>query len=105
MPESNSAASQLAWHYENPMAQALEAHRAGVPVVGVTSNTVPWELIRAAGFFPVMLHPAQRATPAADEYMERDVFQSRIRGIFDSVVRGEWDFLRAIIFPRTSEQE
>lgn len=105
MPESNSAAMQIAWHYENPMAQALEAHRAGVPVVGLTSNTIPRELVHAAGFFPVMLCPSRSATPTADEYMEPNVFQTRIRGIFDSVVRGEWDFLRAVILPRTSEQE
>ncbi len=105
MPEANSAANQLASYYENPMAQALESHRAGIPVVGFTSNTVPWELIRAAGFFPVMLRPPQRATPAADEFMEKNVFQARIRQIFESAVSGEWSFLRAIILPRTSEQE
>ena len=105
MPEENSAANQLASHYENPMAQALEAHRAGVPVVGLTSNTIPWELIRAAGLFPVVLRPPQRATPAADEFMEKNVFQARIRQIFESAVSGEWSFLRAIILPRTSEQE
>jgi benzoyl-CoA reductase/2-hydroxyglutaryl-CoA dehydratase subunit BcrC/BadD/HgdB len=105
MPQPTSAAMRLAWHYENPMAQALEAYRAGIPVVGITSNTIPWELVRAAGFFPAMLGGDGRATPAADEYMEAGVFQARIRGIFDSVVRGEWDFLRAILVPRTSEQE
>ncbi len=105
MPESNRAAMQIAWHYENPMAQALEAYRAGVPVVGVTSNTIPWELVRAAGFFPVMLRPPPNATPKADEYMEPGAFGARIRGIFDTVVRGEWDFLRAVILARTSEQE
>lgn len=105
MPEANSAANQLASHYENPMAQALEAHRAGIPVVGLTSNTIPWELLRAAGIFPVMLRPQQRATPAADEFMEKNVFQTRIRQIFESAVSGEWSFLRAIIIPRTSEQE
>jgi benzoyl-CoA reductase/2-hydroxyglutaryl-CoA dehydratase subunit BcrC/BadD/HgdB len=62
-------------------------------------------LVRAAGLFPVVLRPAQRATPAADEYMETNVFEARIRRIFDSVVCGAWDFLRAIILPRTSEQE
>src|SRR6204780_2705564 len=105
MPESDSAAMQLAWHYEHPMAQAIEAHRAGIAVVGLTSNTIPWELIRAAGLFPVMLRPGRRATPAADEYMETDVFQARIRQIFDSALSGEWSFLRAIILSRTSEQE
>ena len=105
MPETESAAKQLAWHYENPMAQAIEAHRAGTPVVGLTSNTIPWELIRAAGLFPVMLRPARRATPTADQYMETDVFQARIRQIFESTASGEWDFLRAIFLSRTSEQE
>ncbi len=105
MPESNSAASQLARHYENPMAQAMEAHRAGIPVVGLTSNTIPWELIRAAGFFPVMLRPPRGATPAADEFMEANVFPERIRQVFESAVSGEWSFLRAIILSRTSEQE
>jgi benzoyl-CoA reductase/2-hydroxyglutaryl-CoA dehydratase subunit BcrC/BadD/HgdB len=105
MPESDSAAKQLAWHYENPMAQAIQAHRAGIPVVGLTSNTIPWELIRAAGLFPVMLRPARSDTPAAREFMEKDVFPSRIRQIFESAVNGEWSFLRAIVLSRTSEQE
>jgi benzoyl-CoA reductase/2-hydroxyglutaryl-CoA dehydratase subunit BcrC/BadD/HgdB len=105
MPESNSAAMRLAWHYENPMAQALEAHRAGAPVVGVTSNTIPWELIQAAGFFPVMLRSSQSTAPAADEYMETNVFQARIRQIFESAVSGVWSFLQTIIISRTSEQE
>jgi benzoyl-CoA reductase/2-hydroxyglutaryl-CoA dehydratase subunit BcrC/BadD/HgdB len=105
MDQSSGAATRLAWHYENPMAQAMEAHRAGIPVVGITSNTVPWELIRAAGFFPVMQRPAQGATPAADEFMETNVFPERIRQIFECAVSGEWSFLRAIILSRTSEQE
>ena len=105
MPEPTSATIRLAWHYENPMAPALEAHRAGIPVVGITSNTIPWELVRAAGCFPVMLRADGRATPTADEYMEANVFRGPIRQIFDSVVSGDCDFLRAILLPRTSEQE
>src|ERR1019366_7302768 len=97
--------ARLAWHYENPMAQALERHNSGVPVVGVTSNTVPCELLSAAGLFPVMLRPPTTATPFADEFMEENVFHPRIRAIFNHIVSGEWQFLDAIIIPRTSEQE
>jgi benzoyl-CoA reductase/2-hydroxyglutaryl-CoA dehydratase subunit BcrC/BadD/HgdB len=97
--------ARLAWHYENPMAQALERHRSGVPVVGVTSNTVPWELLSAAGLFPVVLRHPVSATPFADEFMEENVFHPRIRAIFNQLVRGAWQFLDAIIIPRTSEQE
>lgn len=102
---STESVARLAWHYENPMAQALERHAAGVPVVGVTSNTVPWELLSAAGLFPVVLRPPVTATPFADEFMEENVFHPRIRNIFEQIVSGEWQFLDAIIIPRTSEQE
>jgi benzoyl-CoA reductase/2-hydroxyglutaryl-CoA dehydratase subunit BcrC/BadD/HgdB len=37
--------------------------------------------------------------------MEANVFEPRIRRIFDSVVCGDFNFLHALIFPRTSEQE
>jgi benzoyl-CoA reductase/2-hydroxyglutaryl-CoA dehydratase subunit BcrC/BadD/HgdB len=105
MPTFTDAVAQLGWHYENPVAQAVEAHRAGVPVVGVTSNTVPWELIRGAGFFPLVLRPMRRASPMADEFMEENVFAPRMRAIFEGILSGEWNFLRAVIIPRTSEQE
>jgi benzoyl-CoA reductase/2-hydroxyglutaryl-CoA dehydratase subunit BcrC/BadD/HgdB len=90
--------------YENPMSDALEASVAGVPLVGITSNTVPWELIAAAGMYPVVLRSEEGATPFADEFMEPKAFQPRIRSIFDQIVSGRWP-LRAVIIPRTSEQE
>jgi len=43
---------RLTWHYENPAAEAMVSASNGIPVVGITSNTIPWELIRAAGAFP-----------------------------------------------------
>ena len=75
-----------------------------MPVVGVTSNTVPWELLRAAGFDPVLLSPRRRYTPLADRYME-DVFSARVKAIFDFLLSSEAAALSAVIIPRTSEQE
>jgi benzoyl-CoA reductase/2-hydroxyglutaryl-CoA dehydratase subunit BcrC/BadD/HgdB len=105
MTDSSDAIGRLAWHYENPVAEALKAHRAGVPVVGLTSNTIPWELVSAAGLFPFVFRPTPRREVMADEFMEQDVFAPRTRAIFDGVVSGAWSFLRAILIPRTSEQE
>jgi benzoyl-CoA reductase/2-hydroxyglutaryl-CoA dehydratase subunit BcrC/BadD/HgdB len=96
--------AQLSYYYENPMSDALQASATGVPVVGITSNTVPWELIAAAGIYPVVIRSQEGATPFADEFMEPKVFQPRIRSIFDQIVSGRWPF-RAVIIPRTSEQE
>lgn len=78
--------------------------KAGTPIVGVTSNTVPWELLRAAGFDPVLLSPRRADTPLADRYME-DVFSGRIRAIFDFLISAESAPLSAVVIPRTSEQE
>jgi benzoyl-CoA reductase/2-hydroxyglutaryl-CoA dehydratase subunit BcrC/BadD/HgdB len=96
--------AQLRYRYENPMSDALQASATGVPLVGITSNTVPWELIAAAGMYPVVLRGEDGATPLADEFMEPEVFQPRLRSIFDQIASGRWP-LKAVVIPRTSEQE
>jgi 2-hydroxyglutaryl-CoA dehydratase, D-component len=102
------ALESLRWHYEHRPAEALAQHKASVPVVGYTSNTVPWELIRAAGCFPLLLAPAPQSlsapTPHADKWME-PVFESRIHRVFDGILAGAWSFLDLLIIPRTSEPE
>lgn len=83
--------------------RAVDSRNAG-PVVGVTSNTVPWELLRAAGLHPFLLSPRRKETPLADRYME-DAFSARIKAIFDFLVSSEGKRLAAVVIPRTSEQE
>lgn len=76
----------------------------GLPMIGVTSNTVPWELLRAAGFQLFLISPRKTATPLADRYME-DVFAARMRAVFDFLLSGDAAALSAVVIPRTSEQE
>lgn len=99
-----TALEKLRWHYENRRVVALEKHEAGIPVVGFTANTVPYELIRAAGCFPVLLSPPHTTTPLADEFMQ-PVFETGVRCIFDRVLAGDWSFLKLLIIPRTSEPQ
>lgn len=73
-------------------------------IAGITSNTVPWEILRAAGYSPVLLEDEIGPTPYADRWME-DVFDRRFRVIFDRVCAGTWNHLDRIVIPRTSEQE
>lgn len=103
--KARSAVEQLTWHYEHPFAQAIKKAAEGMPVAAMTSNTVPWELLRAAGYFPVMLNPSVEPAPFADRFMEDGVFSARIRGIFDGIASGGWPFLKMVVIPRTSEQE
>lgn len=100
-----SAIERLAWHYEHPFARAIERAADGIAVVGTTSNTVPWELLRAAGYFPLILNPPRAPAPFATRFMEEGVFGARIRGIFDGLASGAWPFLQMVVIPRTSEQE
>lgn len=106
MPEEvRSALGRLSWHYQHPFAQAVARARDGMPIAGITSNTAPWEILRAAGYFPLMLNPARGPVPFADQFMEEGVFGARIRGIFDGILSGAWPLLRIVVVPRTSEQE
>jgi hypothetical protein len=71
---------------------------------GITSNTVPWEILQAAGYSPRLLEQEPGPTPIADRFME-NVFDRRIRVIFDRLCSGEWSGLHMVVIPRTSEQE
>jgi hypothetical protein len=71
---------------------------------GITSNTVPWEILRAAGYAPRLLETEPGPTPFAGRYME-DVFDRRIRIIFDRLCTGSWKDLDLVVIPRTSEPE
>lgn len=93
-------------------------------VVGVTSNTAPWEILRAAGLRPFLLSPRKMKAPLPDRYMPdrympdrympdrympdrymEDVFSARIKAIFDFLISPQAARLSAVVIPRTSEQE
>jgi benzoyl-CoA reductase/2-hydroxyglutaryl-CoA dehydratase subunit BcrC/BadD/HgdB len=96
--------NRLTWHYENPDAEA-RATAGSIPVVGMTSNTVPWELIRAAGAFPCMVNSGNPNHPDIGAFMEESVFEERIRAIFGAAISGDLRHLSLLLIPRTSEQE
>ena len=73
-------------------------------IAGITSNTVPWEILRAAGYTPLLLEDEAGPTPYADRWME-DVFDRRFLVIFDRLCAGAWKHLDRVVIPRTSEQE
>jgi benzoyl-CoA reductase/2-hydroxyglutaryl-CoA dehydratase subunit BcrC/BadD/HgdB len=98
-------AARLVWHYENPAAEALAMASSGLPAAGMTSNTAPWELIRAAGAFPCMIDSGNANHADIGSFMEESVFEQRIRAIFGSAISGALQHLSLLLIPRTSEQE
>jgi benzoyl-CoA reductase/2-hydroxyglutaryl-CoA dehydratase subunit BcrC/BadD/HgdB len=97
--------AQLTWDYANPAAEAMASAANGVPVVGITSNTAPWELIRAAGAFPCLINPGNAHHPDVSDFMEENVFEKRIRAIFGAAISGDLQHLSLLLLSRTSEQE
>ena len=77
----------------------------GIPVVGITSNTVPWELVRAAGAFPCLVNSGNGNHPDIANFMEEGVFEERIRAIFGAAISGDLQHLSLLVISRTSEQE
>jgi benzoyl-CoA reductase/2-hydroxyglutaryl-CoA dehydratase subunit BcrC/BadD/HgdB len=73
-------------------------------IAGVTSNTVPWEILRAGGYSPRLLEEEPGPSPYADRFLE-DVFEERIRVIFDRLCAAAWPEISLLVIPRTSEQE
>ncbi len=96
---------RLTWHYDNPMAEAGVAASDGAPVAGITSNVVPWELIRAAGCFPCVINAGNAHHADIANFMEEDVFEKRIRSLFGAAISGELQSLSLFLISRTSEQE
>src|SRR3954463_11231044 len=97
LPNFASAIDELTYRYNARTEGVLETGRR---VAGVTSNTVPRELLSAAGMTPVLLSPRSAPTGLANEYMEEG-FDSRTRAIFNRLLSGEWSAVDTLVIPRT----
>jgi benzoyl-CoA reductase/2-hydroxyglutaryl-CoA dehydratase subunit BcrC/BadD/HgdB len=91
---------QAAAEDRDAAARAFKA--AGGKVIGYVGNTVPVELIAAVGAYPLRLTEVFAETPHADRYME-ELFDPIVRGVFEKMLAGGYDFLDAVVLPRTSD--
>lgn len=97
------ALERLRAAYDDRTAEARARKTAGQTVVGYFLNSVPEELILAAGHFPVRLAgDPDRPTPLADRYMEA-YFDGEVRALFQALVAGDFAFADLIVIPRNSE--
>jgi hypothetical protein len=88
------------------LADPLDAGRRqateGRAVIGVTSSDIPVELILAAGAFPQALPCEPGPTPQADRYLEA-TFSPAARSLTEQWLSGKFDFMNAVIFPRSND--
>ncbi len=77
--------------------------KSGKKVVGVMHPIVPQELIYAAGLYPVRLFPLKKETITKAHESLQAYTSSIFRAIWDQVLKGEFDFLDAVILPESCE--
>jgi benzoyl-CoA reductase/2-hydroxyglutaryl-CoA dehydratase subunit BcrC/BadD/HgdB len=82
---------------------AREHAATGGKVVGYVTPCVPAELIEAAGMRPIMLSAGNETSTALGDRVMEDLFDTSIRGIFERLLKGEFEFLSAIVLPRAND--
>jgi hypothetical protein len=87
----------------DPLAAAHAHSEAGGRVVGYVGSDIPVELIAASHAFPLRLPSfAQRGCALADRYLESS-FGPEARSIAEQYLQGEFDFLDALVLPRSND--
>jgi benzoyl-CoA reductase/2-hydroxyglutaryl-CoA dehydratase subunit BcrC/BadD/HgdB len=102
---SRPAVDALTSAFERPLHYVAALRAAGHSVIGTSSPAVPAELLRAAGCESVVLRWATAPTPMADARLEPGVFSPFIRALVEAAFTGELSSLRALVMPRSSEQQ
>lgn len=89
--------------YDDRLGELRRRASSGSSVIGYFLNSIPVELILAAGLDPLRLvgDPA-RHNPIADKYLE-EYFDGEVRSIFGSMLDGTFDAAGLIVVPRSSE--
>lgn len=103
MKNDTSFEVRIAQLLADPLSAAREAASNGQRVIGYVSAEAPVELILAAGAVPVRLRGLPNApTPRADKFLE-NAFHPEMRAVAEQWLSGAFDFIDAVIFPRTND--
>jgi len=101
----SSVVKELSGALEAPFAAlGRDAERDRGTVV-ISWPSVPVEIVRAAGFRPVVARGGAAPTVAADAVIEPDVFPSRLRQLVEAAMTGRLAHVAAIVLPRTSDAD
>jgi benzoyl-CoA reductase/2-hydroxyglutaryl-CoA dehydratase subunit BcrC/BadD/HgdB len=102
---SVSAIDELRAAFEEPFwAIGRDAARDRETVV-TSWPSVPVELVRAAGFWPVFARGRGTPTPAADRVLEPDLFPNRLRQLVEAALTERLADVAAIVLPRSSDPD
>ena len=75
------------------------------PFVVASWPSVPVEIVRAAGFRPVIVRGPSGRTPAADPHLEPGIFPNRLRRLVEAALTGRLEHAARVVIPRTSDAD
>ena len=102
---SANAIDELRAAFEEPFwALGRDAARDHETVL-MSWPSVPVELVRAAGFSPVLARGGGTPTPAADRVLEPDLFPNRLRQLIEAALTERLADVAAIVLPRSSDPD
>jgi hypothetical protein len=102
---SISAHILLQREFDLPFARLGRDPGADARTVVLAWPAVPVEIVRAAGFVPVVARASADTTPAADDWLESGVFPGRLRRLVEAALTGRLAGVAAIVLPRTSDAD
>lgn len=99
------AIETLTTAFDRAFADLGQDQRRDAGVVVASAPAIPLEIVRAAGFRPVVARGAPGATPAADAHLEAGIFPPRIRHLIDAALGARLAAVARIVIPRTSDPD
>ncbi len=100
-----NALAELTAGFEAPFGALGRDAREDRDAVVITWPSVPVEIVRAAGFRPVVARGSAAPTPAADDVLEADLFPSRHRQLVEAALSQRLANVAAVVLPRTSDAD
>lgn len=102
---SANVVAELTTGFDEPFQRLGHDAVADRDSVVISWPTVPVEIVRAAGFQPVLAQGIKAPTPAAAAVLEQQVFPSRLRHLCEAALTGRLAEVAAIVLPRTAEAD
>jgi benzoyl-CoA reductase/2-hydroxyglutaryl-CoA dehydratase subunit BcrC/BadD/HgdB len=102
---SASASEELRAGFAEPFATLSTGAARTADAVVISWPSVPTEIVRAAGFAPLVARSHAAPTPAAARVLEPELFPGRLRQLVEAALTGRLAGAAAVVLPRTSDAD
>jgi benzoyl-CoA reductase/2-hydroxyglutaryl-CoA dehydratase subunit BcrC/BadD/HgdB len=102
---SASAIEELRAAFAEPFPTSGTGPTPTADAVVISWPSVPTEVVRAAGFAPLVARGHAAPTPSAAAVLEPELFPGRLRQLVEAALTGRLAGVAAVVLPRTSDAD